>query len=272
MLLRDDYFAHFIKPPSIHPFYWWISIVSSLLFAIGCFFQTETFLTLFSAPSNDSLRKHILESRSMQDYIKRSAPGDTKRTPGVQTKFLANYLVERVDEQIKSLKNDPELQSQLTNALGVSFADVDVDILPSWEIERLSIKEVGLTPEGFQQTLKGPTDFLSGLTIRDKPGQPQVTLDGVPKIVLRPGAFASTRELRLTLFHELLHALNIPGYQPTKLNRACDDLVYFGLYRSYVNQSGLQPWDYYMWGVFSFIFTFSFLFISITYFRQRATE
>jgi hypothetical protein len=86
------------------------------------------------------------------------------------------------------------------------------------------------------------------VTVRERQGFPQMTLDGIPRIVVKYQAFASITTLRKTVFHELLHSLNLPGYRykttipgvgEIEYTAAQDDMCYLPEYRWYVSKENL---------------------------------
>lgn len=149
-----------------------------------------------------------------------------------------------LEEAKTSLLNDETLQAELRNEFGACFRDLNVVVIPAWKMDSVDNNEVlGITIDGWRQatTARGELD-VGGFTLRDRPLSASVTVDGRPRIVLNPKAFETAASLRVTLYHELLHAMNIPGFYPWPLTFAQNDLIYLPRYRAFLRREGLGVW------------------------------
>ncbi|HXQ71050.1 MAG TPA: hypothetical protein VN844_11210 [Pyrinomonadaceae bacterium] len=136
----------------------------------------------------------------------------------------------------------------------------------SWETDNQGYAEViGITRQGGWTDFKEATKScaIGATTIRDRPGVDQRTLDGTPRIVLNPNALAYSNWTKFVVFHEMLHAMNIPAYS-LPLAWVQTDLTYLEEYRWYVEKNNLGTWnDYICWG-----FTVFLGIISLVLFRR----
>ena len=84
-------------------------------------------------------------------------------------------------------------------------------------------------------------------------------------MILKESAFASERALRFAFFHELVHAMNIPGWQykvPVKLpylgrfelTSGQTDLSYLEEYRWFTTKEGLWSFGSYTFSFFAAVF------------------
>lgn len=219
------------------------------------FVQTDAFASLLSRPSDAQIRVSMRESQAIQDEIaRRSSINPPSRA--IEFQLFDEAQVTALQNATSFILVDDSLQRELQLAFGRSLRDVTAVVVPSWRINSGNLDLLGITNEGWQsiQTKRsGGLDLLQtsltdvgGYTLRERPHTPAVTLDGRPRIVLNLSAFESAAKLRLVLFHELLHAMNIPGYQPPWYAFAHNDLTYLPLYRDYVRRSGFRRFDEYM--------------------------
>jgi len=218
-------------------------VLSGLIGLVGVF-QTEFFVSLLPSPSNAAIKDHIEKSEKIQhDQIAKSAKKWGKPQDGIEFKLFGDAQLKRLQEAKAILFDDNALQSELQNEFGASFHDVNAVVIPSWEMNPDNNELIGITTDGWRQatTAKGEVD-VGGFTLRDRPFRTLVTLDGRPRLVLNPKAFESPKMLRLTLFHELLHAMNVPGFYPWPFTFAQNDLTYLEEYRAYVKREGLEGW------------------------------
>jgi hypothetical protein len=151
---------------------------------------------------------------------------------------------QNLKEQFEILLQDKVLEDELQRSFGHSFKEVNAVVLPAWQLHNdFNRQPAGLTELGwsYATTPAGDSNVL-GYTIRERPGNDAVTCDGTPRIALNLEAFVSKESLRLTLFHELLHAMNVPEFIPPRYCLLQTDLTYLPQYRSYVTQAGLEGW------------------------------
>src|SRR5260370_27282765 len=207
------------------------------------FLQTSTFGAFLSGPDDKGIREHVkicngLEAQRLVDYMKMN----NRVVPdGVTYELFAPDVQAHLKRTVDSFLNDDSLQEELKNEFGTSFRDISVVVIPSWEIDTpVNNDVVGITMAGWQQAEKTKgTEYVGGYTLRERPNEMSVTVDGRPRIVLNPSAFQSERALKLTLFHEFLHAMNIQGVNPPFFCFAQDDLRYLREYRDEVSRQGL---------------------------------
>lgn len=219
------------------------AILSFLIGVLGIF-QTRTFISQLPGLDESYIRQHVTQCRKLQS-VKRN--NSTKTKSGIVVElFDTDKQKQAIEEARDSLLKDEELQSVLRDKFGVSFRDLDVVVIPAWKMDTPdNIKQIGITIDGWRQasTAKGETN-VGGFTLRDRPTDTKPsTLDGRPRIVINPKAFESEKTLRLIVFHELLHAMNVPGFYPWPLTFAQNDLTYLKEYRHFVKRAGLEAWD-----------------------------
>jgi hypothetical protein len=223
-----------------------------LLALVGIFgiLQTEWFVSLLPRPTVEEIRQHINASRALQKQIADKYRVQIGREPdnSIALSPLFTELQQReLQEAIAFLLRDESLQIDLKNNFGLSFGDVNAVIVPGWAISYENVDLIGITLEGWRAAQSASTD-TQGFTLRDRPGLPQSTVEGRPIIVLNYWAFRSNDTLRLSLFHEMLHAMNVPGYYPSRLAFTRNDLDYLPQYRDFVSRSGLEgKRDYIIW-------------------------
>lgn len=217
-----------------------LGLILSLAVGIVGVFQTRFFVSVLPRPDTAVVREHIRRCRNFQN---RTAADIKNPSGGIVFKLFDVEPTRKLEKAKESLVNDSALQAELINKFGVCFRDLDVIVAPAWVLPNDN-EQLGITPEGWKQAklAKGESD-VGGLTLRNQPSQKPVTIDGRPRIVLNPNAFQSAETLRLVLFHELLHALNVPGVYPWPLTFAQNDLTYLPEYRAFIWREGLEGWD-----------------------------
>jgi hypothetical protein len=220
--------------------------IAAFVMVIGIL-QTQLFVSSLPCPSQDEVHKHIKASQDIQTAISVDYCNKAKRQldPGITFKFFNDEQSKRLNSIAASLLEDEQLQSELMQSFGVSFRGLNVVVVPAWHMDTPDNDEpIGITLEGWKEasTSKGGLD-VGGAVLRDRPSKQRITIDGRPRIMLNPKAFESTETLRLTLFHELLHAMNIPGFYPSALTFAQNDLTYLPEYRSFVRRKNLEGWN-----------------------------
>ncbi|HLL14618.1 MAG TPA: hypothetical protein VK388_06115 [Pyrinomonadaceae bacterium] len=238
MTVIDDHTQSFIEPEDKHKL--WkikVGILLSALVMVGGFFQTQLFVRSLPRPETNVIRAHIEHCRKLQDQL-----GAQKQPSGIVFRMFSEKPLRTLEEVKESLLKDQALQSELKEKFGISFHELKVVIVPAWALITIDNNDqIGITYAGWKESnsAKGDSD-IGGFTLRDKGGLPQITLDGRPRIVLNSVSFQDRNSLRLTLFHELLHAMNVPGDYPSKITFAQNDLVYLPEYRAFVNREKLD--------------------------------
>jgi hypothetical protein len=219
------------------------AILSFLVGVVGIF-QTRTFISQLPALDESYISQHVTQCRKLQTVKQNNSI--QKKSGIVVELFDTDKQRKSIEEARDSLLKDEELQSVLREKFGVSFRDLDVVIMPAWKMDTpYNIDQIGITIDGWRQasTAKGETN-VGGFTLRDRPTDAKpTTLDGRPRIFINPKAFESEKTLRLIVFHELLHSMNVPGFYPWPLTFAQNDLTYLKEYRYFVKRAGLEGWD-----------------------------
>jgi hypothetical protein len=218
-------------------------------------FQTQLFVSLLPRPSNIDIRNHIAACKSVQDARRASFRNTTGMESPRGIIDISGFDIRQMQilkDATQSLVSDEQLQRELINSFGTSFRDIDVMIVPGWQLNSADSSELmGITVEGWliSRHADGESN-IAAFTLRERPNQIPVTFDGNPRVVLNVSAFQSPDILRFTLFHELLHAMNVPGFVPSRLAFAQDDLTYLPEYRNFINKSGIGFWhEALIWGV-----------------------
>lgn len=228
----------FIEPEDKHKL--WkckVGITLSAIVLICGFFQTQLFVKLLPRPENNVIRAHIEQCRKIQEQL-----GAQKNPSGIIFWMFGEKPLRTLEEAKESLLRDDALQTKLKEKFGTSFRELNVVIVPAWAMDTTANNEqIGITYAGWKEATgaKGDSD-VGGFTLRDRPGLKQITVDGRPRIVLNPVCFQDRNSLRLTLFHELLHAMNVPGDYPSRVTFAQNDLIYLPEYTEFVNQENLD--------------------------------
>jgi len=198
------------------------------------FAQTSFFGRFLPGFDNTLIRSHIKECRALQ--------GPLPETPIQFESFEPEQpeLEQRLKNAINSFTQDTTLNGTLRNAFGEDFRDLNVIIIPSWVISSEQKADLyGITLEGWNHIAEARNSaYVGAYTLRNRPSEEKVTKDGRTRIIINPSALQSESALRLTLFHELLHALNIPGRDPPWYGFAQDDLRYLPEYRDEVWRQG----------------------------------
>src|SRR5882724_358682 len=240
---------------------------ASFSLAIVGFCQTQLFVSLLPYPRaqvlNHREKASLRQSEIQSEY--RARTGNEPLSFVEYRSFSPSVQVE-LKESMTYLISDERLNTKLKESFGVTLRDTKAVIIPSWEVEdRAGATLVGLTLSGWTMLSSRSISDEHGVVIRDTGDQSeQLTTDGVPRIVLSASAFQDPKTLRLTLFHELLHALNIPGYSPSRVVALQDDLTYLPEYRSIVRQEKLRGWTEYNIWFFGVILPFTYSFFNLT--------
>jgi hypothetical protein len=216
-------------------------------FLMGIFFlvQPRWFWTLISSPSFDA--NEMQKARSLQVERTQAYEAEThKLVPrGIVFHQLFNDRSRANLEEAKdALLHDMVLRRLLIGEFGQSLEDVNVVVVPAWEMfNDLNRDQIGLTPAAWVVARKTAGDpNVEGLTIADD-SVVRTTYDGRPRVMITFNAFQSQKLLRLTLFHELLHALHVPAKKPPFFLIYQNDLAYLPFYRSYTSDANLDGSD-----------------------------
>ena len=209
--------------------------------------QTQFFTTFFNGHSLEHIRKTIGLDKTKQhsiynEYCSRNPKEWARRGITFYSPFFHEKELRMLETAKNALLSDQDLQAQLTRDFGSSFAEVNAFILPAWKLHNDWNRDViGVTKSGREGILSPAGDpNILGFTMRDRHDVPiQLTTDGTPRVALNLEAFKSQNMLQLTLYHELLHALNVPSHEPPKITLLQTDLTYLESYRNYVNNRGL---------------------------------
>lgn len=215
-----------------------VRIAIPLSFAIVGFGQTSFFGRFLPGFDHATIRRHVKECKQLQ-YV-RSERGSPDRIEFESFKPDNPELEQRLRTAIKSFTEDVRLNEVLKKQFEEDFNDLNVIIIPSWVITSKEKADLyGITVEGWSHIDEARnTDYVGAYTLRDRPNEGKVTKDGKSRILINPSAFQSESALRFTLFHEMLHALNIPGKFPPWYCFAQDDLRYLPEYRDEVARRG----------------------------------
>jgi len=281
LILTSEYVQHFLTPDRKLSLKWLLlGVLVSLFLGIFCFMQTEQFVSLMPRPSDQEVRQHIESSKTIQAEVKKKA---NKPEPLENPEYLyfSKRQVELLDDARKFLLNDPELNEIVEKRFLGSLKDQQIVIAPFWETDNQGYSEVlGLTKDfGWSDFEEAYNDcHVGATTIREKPQtNHQKTLDGRPRIILKATAFESKRSIRLALFHEMLHAVNIPGYEykpelpligKIKVTLTQTDLTYLAEYRLFARKADLYRWDDYILGLLTLVFVTAFVWTFVLFVKR----
>jgi hypothetical protein len=240
----------FVKPKQRYKRLWsWLHlVVTTALVCIGII-QTQWFVSLLPHPSIDTIRDHIAKCQGLQKEARDHCCKESSQPiqSGIIFKLFSDNQKRHLEAARDILLNDEALDNELRQKFKISLRDLNVVVVPAWQMDTTDNNQlIGISDQGWRDAnvAKGEPD-VGGCTLRERPGFSAITDDGRPRIVLNPKAFEKDRTIRLTLFHELLHAMNVPGYYPSKLTFAQNDLTYLPEYRAYVRQHQLDGWYQY---------------------------
>lgn len=233
--------------------------LSAFLVILGIF-QTQLFVSFLPQPDIEAIRRHMAEAQEIQKQIATNYYSqigkDSIRGTGFRTRLFDVKQSRMLEEALNSLQGDEMLQTELKHKFGISFRDLNVVVIPAWQTYTTDNNYiVGLTDYGWREARAARVESdVGGFTVRDRPLVNPVTIDGTPRIVLNPEAFRSTKALRLTLFHEMFHAMNVPGYYPSRFTFAQTDLTYLPEYRNFVKREQLEEFkEFKLWLLAVFI-------------------
>jgi hypothetical protein len=227
----------------------------ALLICVLCVMQTGWFVVYFAASDiEEMVRSRMRDDQERQKQLRdeylRTHPNERKDKFYIHPSFSHNYKdpnntnMHRLERAKAGLLADEQLEAELRRKYGVSLRDVQAEVIPGWHVRGANQNLFGFTDEGWRVATKFAGDpDAKGFTVRDGRGARKVTVDGTPRIILNYVAFTvggSDDQLRLTLLHEMLHALNVPKYTPCPLNYLQSDLLYFPEYRDFLERAGLK--------------------------------
>jgi hypothetical protein len=230
-------------------------MILSTLVAVLNVVQTEWFVRRYPPPGGmEKVKADMTADRDLQNQHREEYAESGKEL--VQGIAFNSLFTEDQKKALKdvtdSLLNDEHLQDDLKQEFGVSFKDLNAMVIPAWQIHNEGNKfQLGLTDVCWKAA-REPAGKLhvGGFTVRDTVKfKGRLTLDGTPRIALNYQAFNSIRDLRLALFHEMLHALNVPGFYPCPIILTQTDLTYLPEYRSFIKQERLNnsSQEYSLW-------------------------
>jgi hypothetical protein len=224
-------------------------LLALLFFCISLFgfAQTEKFVSLLPHPSKAEIRASMEKATAEQRQIMARYGYVDGQEPHA-TRMVSNLFTDedekRVHIALYNLLRDEKLNEPLRHGLGVRLRNVTAVIVPYG----YDAAQLGLTEDGRRLLTSTGELNLSGMTIRDVDSARQLTSDGRPRIILFDTAFYSEKTLRLTLFHELLHASNVPGHTLSPFTFLQDDLTYLPEYRFALKERGFRKWnEFYIW-------------------------
>jgi hypothetical protein len=239
-----------------------LSCVGALLFFIGTIFflvQPHWFWGLIGPSSFNPAEMY--EAQNLQVERTRAYEGETQKNvpSGIILHPLFNETERaNLQEAENILLRDISLRSRLIHEFGQSLENVNAVVVPAREMHNdLNRDQLGLRPEVWGSSKKNAADLnVEGFTIADD--QPvRTTYDGRPRVVITLNAFESPKTLRLTLFHELVHALHVPARKPPWFLIYQSDLAYLPVYQSCISEANLDGSDEVGAWVFLFAFVIS---------------
>jgi hypothetical protein len=214
--------------------------------------QTEWYASRQKWVDHVSVHREVTADWELQRQLAKRHGTEPGEKPATGIVFPTELFNERQRQALENAKqfllSDQELQKELNEKFGFSFQDINAVVVPGWQLHNSSNRMlVGLTEISWNALGDLPGDpNVPGFTLRDRDPRLLIAYDGRPRVVLNLAAFHSQNMLRWVLFHELLHAMNIPAHNPPKYVRLQSDLTYLPLYRSFIRKAGLGGW-YEVW-------------------------
>lgn len=214
--------------------------------------QSEWYVSLPGPPGGvERMRRRMENDREAQKLIGDRYREEKNKEPvrGLVFHSLfgeANRI--RLERAKQFLLGDKIFEEKFKRKYGVSLQDVNALVIPDWHMNNPDNQgQFGFMDTGWTECKK-ITGKLSvgGYTIRDTVVR-QATVDGTPRILISYKAFRSDEKLRQTLFHEMLHALNVPKHYPSRINFTRSDLVYLPEYREFLERTGLRNSEWWLW-------------------------
>jgi len=226
---------------------WWylVGVGFAILLAIFCWMQTGLFVQFYASRfdgdimSYPNLRNRMDKDRAFQASL-RPTPDMKESHERIQYPEFTESERVRVKRAVDFVLGDDELDRKLKDRFGTSLRDVEVVVAPIWTANDPDyLQKNGITLAGepdLDQSSKSCD--IGATTIRDKLGAQQKTVDGRPRIVFNPNALAYDTWTRRVVFHEMMHAMNLPGYQ-APFAWAQTDLTYLPEYCWFVGKENL---------------------------------
>lgn len=148
----------------------------------------------------------------------------------------------QLDLAIRHLLSNEAARKALEERFGTSLHELDAVIIPAGDIliEELD-EDLGITPitrEMYRDAVGDP-DY-DAFTARDHADAEGFTDDGRPRIILNQSVFGTQQRLKRQLFHEALHALNVPKHDVSHIRH---DLFYLQEYREAAKLFGREDKD-----------------------------
>lgn len=239
----------------------YIFIVGFFVLGLVCFTQTEWFVSWLPGPTEQSLIDGIKTSSALQESVAKATNAEPQKEPLRFARFSDKNIQDLKDAYAWILE-DKELEERFNKRFQVSFKKLRILVLPEWKLDEEGWeKDTELTQDqGWREFLvlnQNPRYY--GMTIREKlDGKHRRTLYGTTVVVLKHNVFATTDTLRFYFFHELVHSLNLPGWE-YKIGefpyiREQTDLVYLSDYNWFTAKYGLCGYGAYTPAVASVIF------------------
>lgn len=233
----------------------WRSLLLMLLVGLLCAFlvaQTEWYVSLPGPPGGvEQMRRRMEADWEAQRLIGDRYREEKRKEPvrGLVFDSLfgkANLL--RLERAKQSLLSDRIFEAEFKRKYGVSLQDVNALVISDLHISNPDNKmRFGFMELGWRECRKINGSLnVGGYTVRDTVVR-QMTEDGTPRIILSLKAFSSDAKLRQVLFHEMLHALNVPGHHPSRFNFKRSDLVYLPEYREFLERAKLRNDESWFW-------------------------
>jgi hypothetical protein len=260
-----------------------LGIIWSLIFTcivVFVFLQTDFFVRFFLRPNNLAGIKPIMaadreaQSQRRAQYL---ATADAKQiAPGIVLHhLLTDHEKAQVTQARAFLLDNSELQTKLDEVFGVSFKNLDAVVIPGAEMSFENCVQLGITHAGWNKYKRNAAwGFdVDGLTVRDRAQDAQETLDGRPRIAVPAWGFKPPVKLRRVLFHEMLHALNVPGYKPWQsISVTQSDLAYLPEYSVLLKHAGLDEEGTGTWGILIVFLIILARCIQLTYKQRPGSE
>ena len=221
-------------------------LIASALVGIFGLLQTQMFVSLVRIPSRQEIESHKACCAGLQQGVRSRYCQDGVKKPevGIRISTLFNDTQHAALNRItKGLMSDPEAVNYFKNTLGVSLENVSAVIIPGWHtLNDANDGPFGLTEAGGDAARTSAGDVnVEGFTLRDRCDfRKEITLTGTPRVAINLRAFDSEAVLKLTIMHELLHALNVPGYRVFRFTVLQTDLTYLPEYRDYVASHSME--------------------------------